>query len=70
MHKKKYNKYIGVPDDKKAEKELNLGQEDTFFVSRLKAMNDKAFFLNGRTTPYKIAPPEMTQIFSASRLYF
>jgi hypothetical protein len=32
--------------DKKAEKELNLGQEDTFFVSRLKAMNDKAFFAN------------------------
>lgn len=56
----------GVPLNKKEEKELNLGQEDIFFVSRLKTMNEQKFFMNGRTTEYKIAPPEMTKIFAAS----
>ena len=56
----------GVPLAKKAEKELNLGQEDVFFVSRLKAMNEKQFFINGRSTEYKIAPPEVTKIFASS----
>ena len=56
----------GVPLAKKAEKELNFGQEDTFFVSRLMQMNDKQFFVNGRTTNYKIASAEATRLFAAS----
>ena len=50
----------------KCVKELNLGQEDIFFVSRLKSMNDKQFFINGRTEEYRIAPPEVTKLFAAS----
>lgn len=58
-----------IPEGKKAEKELTFGQEDHFFVSRLIMMNDRQFFMNGRTTDYKIAPPEVTKLFSAAGNY-
>jgi hypothetical protein len=56
-----------VPEAKKLDKELTFGQEDTFFVSRLLTMNERQFFMNGRTTEYKVAPPAVTLKFSAAK---